>query len=69
VNAFLGESVLKMGIDASKGDRLMAFSTVIHKGVFGKATIVGMVMLDGHAMGMGVGFKGTFGLDGFLGVS
>jgi hypothetical protein len=68
-NAFLRESVLKMGVDASEGDRLMAFSTVIHEGVFGKTTIVGMVVLDGHAVGTGVGFEDTFGLDGFLGVS
>jgi hypothetical protein len=29
-----------------------------------------MVVLDGHAVGMGVGFEGMFGLDGsFLGHS
>jgi hypothetical protein len=28
-----------------------------------------MVVLDGHAVGTGVGFEGTFGLDGFLGIS
>ena len=67
-NAFLGESILKMGVDASEGDRLMAFSTVIHEGVFREATVVGMVVLDGHAVGTGVGFEGTFGLDGLLGV-
>jgi hypothetical protein len=68
-NALLGESILKMGVDASKGYRLMAFGTVIHEGVVGEMTIVGMVVLDGHAMGTGVGFEGTFGLDGFFSVS
>jgi hypothetical protein len=64
---FLGNSVLEMRVYATVGDSLTADSYITCKEVFGKAAIVGMVVLDADSIVRTVGLELAFALQGFFG--
>jgi hypothetical protein len=63
---FLGNSILEMCVYATVGDGLTTDSYITCKNVFGKAAIVGMLVLDTDSIGRTVCLKLTFALQSFF---
>ena len=66
-DAFFGNAILPVCIDATVSDILLVGSAIVDEGIVGEASIVGMVVLYVDTEGAGVCFEGVFGVDGFFG--
>ena len=65
VNAALRDTILEVGVDATKGKLLSSVVTCLFEGVVGEAPIVAVIVLDFNAVLSSKGIKGTFCSNGF----
>ncbi len=64
-NAALGDTILEVGIDATKGKLLLSVVACLFEDVAQEAPIVAVIVLDPNTVLSSKGLKGTFCGDGF----
>jgi hypothetical protein len=65
-DGFLGNAILEVGIDPTKGESLPFGTAAVLEGVVCKSSIVAVVVEYAYAMLLGKVFKGLFGFHGLL---
>ena len=65
VNAALRDTILEVGVDATKGKLLSSVVTCLFEGVVGEVPIVAVIVLDPNAVLSSKGLKGTCCGNGF----
>ena len=65
-NGSLGDAILEMRVDPTKGKLLVLTVACVAKEGICKSSVVAMVVSDANAMLSGKALEGSFGLDGLL---
>ena len=64
MDAVLGNAILKMSVDATKGGLLVRVVACLFEGIVGELPIVAVVMQNFDTVLGGEGLEGTFGGEG-----
>jgi hypothetical protein len=65
-DGFLGNAILKVGVDPTEGESLPFGTAVVLEGVVCKLSVVAVVVEYAYAVLLGKVFKGSFGFHGLL---